>query len=312
MVRYLITGAAGFIGSHLVEFLVNKADTDVIAIDNLSTGKLSNLAPFLDRITFIEGDITDFTQLRKAMPGVDYVLHQAALPSVPRSISDPEASNWNNVNGTLNVLIASRDSQVKRVVFASSSSVYGADPSLPKKETHSTIPKSPYALTKLAGEHYCRIFYEVFGLQTVALRYFNVFGPRQNPFSQYSAVIPQFISKLISQQKPEIHGDGLQSRDFTYISNVIAANIHACTAERAPGNVFNIGCGSQTSINELFSFLCDELNISLEPVYSNSRSGDVRHSFADISKARELLGYDPDVSVRQGLTETVAYYISTL
>lgn len=312
MNRYMITGAAGFIGSHLAHALANLPDTEVIAIDNLSTGFEQNLESIMDRITFIRGDITDSEWLGPVMSGVDYVLHQAALPSVPRSISDPSLSNWNNINGTLNMLIAARDAGIKRFVFASSSSVYGMNPDLPQKEIHKTHPKSPYALTKLAGEHYCRIFYELYGLETVTLRYFNVFGPRQNPFSQYSAVIPLFISGIITHQKPTIFGDGNQSRDFTYIANVVTANLNACTAEGAAGSVFNIGCGIQTTVNELYDMIRTALRSNLSPEYATDRPGDVRHSLADISMARSGLGYSPAYSVRDGLTETVDYYVHTL
>lgn len=312
MTRYLITGAAGFIGSHLVEALADRPDTDVVAIDNLCTGNIENIAPLLGRIRFIRGDITVPSELKPAMAGVDYVLHQAALPSVPRSILDPEASNRNNVDGTLNVLIAARDAGVRRVIFASSSSVYGIDPTLPKHENLPTIPRSPYALTKLTGEHYCRIFTEVFGLETVALRYFNVFGPRQNPGSQYSAVIPLFISMLLRKQSPVVHGDGSQTRDFTYVANVVSANLEACTAEGVSGQAFNIGCGSQTSIMELFSMIRDELDVEADPVHTDRRPGDVTHSWADIGKAQSMLGYRPAVSLREGLKKTIRYYSGTM
>lgn len=308
MARYLITGAAGFIGSHLVETLSDRPDTDVVAIDNFCTGNIENIAPFLDKIRFIRGDITVPSELKPAMAGVDYVLHQAALPSVPRSIMDPEASNRNNIDGTLNVLIAARDAGVKRMIFASSSSVYGIDPTLPKHENLPTIPKSPYALTKLAGEHYCRIFTEVFGLETVALRYFNVFGPRQNPGSQYSAVIPLFISTLLQQKSPVIHGDGTQTRDFTYVANVVSANLRACTAAGVSGQAFNIGCGSQTSIMELFSMILDELDVEGRAIHTDRRPGDVTHSCADIGKAQSMLGYHPAINLREGLKKTIRYY----
>lgn len=312
MSRYLITGAAGFIGSHLAHAVADMPNTDVIAVDNLSTGNIRNLDGVIDRITFIQGDITDTQFLHSIMFGVDYVLHQAALPSVPRSISDPLNSNWNNVNGTLNMLVAARDVGVKRFVFASSSSVYGMNPELPKRETQQTHPKSPYALTKLTGEHYCRIFYELYGLETVALRYFNVFGPRQNPFSQYSAVIPLFISQLLSRKKSIIFGNGDQSRDFTYIDNVVDANLAACSAQDIGGSVFNIGCGAQTTVNDLYDMIRNILGSSRHPEYAGERPGDVKHSLADISLAQAKLGYSPKTSVFDGLTETVDYYVRTL
>ncbi|MBN1878537.1 SDR family oxidoreductase [bacterium] len=308
MIRYLVTGAAGFIGSHLVESLLTLPNTEIIAIDNLITGNLNNLKHLLNRIHFIQDDITHPDVLKELMENIDFVLHQAALPSVPRSISDPDACNRHNITGTLQVLIAARDARVKRVIFASSSSVYGSDITLPKHESLPTIPKSPYALTKLTGEHYCRIFYEAYGLETVALRYFNVFGPRQNVASQYSAVIPQFISHLLAGTPPEIHGDGTQSRDFTYISNIVMANLQACTAPGIAGQVFNVGCGSHISINDLYSIIADEIGSDLEPIYTPPRIGDVRHSCADITKARNLIGYDPSVSVREGLAITVDHY----
>ncbi len=312
MNRYLITGAAGFIGSHLAYAVADQPNTDVVAVDNLSTGNIQNLDNIIDKITFIQGDITDSQLLKSIMTGVDYVLHQAALPSVPRSIADPLDSNWNNVNGTLNMLIAARDAGVKRFVFASSSSVYGMNPELPKIETQQTHPKSPYALTKLTGEHYCRIFFELYGLETVALRYFNVFGPRQNPFSQYSAVIPLFISHLVTGQKSTIFGDGNQSRDFTYVTNVVQANLNACTVEGIGGSVFNIGCGAQTTVNHLYTMIQKILGTNLNPDYALDRPGDVKHSLADISQAQLKLGYSPQISVWDGLIETVDYYVKTL
>jgi nucleoside-diphosphate-sugar epimerase len=309
MTRFLITGGAGFIGSHLAEHLVNCSESEVVCIDNLSTGNINNLYMIRDKITFLRGDITDISFMQNVMSGIDYVLHQAALPSVPRSVADPAKSNFHNINGTLNVLMAARDAGVKRCVFASSSSVYGTDPTLPKTEEVPTVPRSPYALTKLAGEHYCRIFFELYRLETVCLRYFNVFGPRQNPYSQYAAVIPLFISRILGKKQPVIYGDGEQSRDFTYVSNVVSANINACFAENAAGKVFNIGYGINTSVNQIFSLIRCLLQSEVTPVYADERPGDVRHSIASIDAAREYLGYQPKVSLNDGLEKSVSYYI---
>jgi len=310
MAHYLITGGAGFIGSHIVEHLATRTDHEITVIDSLLTGTKENLNPFLDRIRFLEYDITNTDKLAAIFDGVDFVIHQAALPSVPRSIEDPRKSNWNNINGTLNLLIAARDSGVKRFVAASSSSVYGFEPTLPKVETLPTIPKSPYALTKLTGEHYCNLFHSIYGLKTVSLRYFNVFGPRQNPDSQYSAVIPLFITKLLNNEKVIIHGDGEQTRDFTYVENVVQANLLACKASGAAGKVFNIGCRERTSINQLFSSIATLTGKTSVPVHTESRTGDVKHSLADISAAESILNYRPMISVSEGLTKTVAYYTS--
>ncbi|HHV77980.1 MAG TPA: SDR family oxidoreductase [Syntrophothermus lipocalidus] len=308
---YLVTGGAGFIGSHLVEELIKRGER-VRVIDNLSTGRKENIEPFLSEIEFIEGDIRDLGLVRKVMVGVDYVLHQAAVPSVPRSVRDPLATNSANVDGTLNVLIAARDAGVKRVVYASSSSVYGDTPVLPKHEGMKPEPRSPYAVSKLAGEFYCQVFYHVYGLETVALRYFNVFGPRQDPKSEYAAVVPKFITALLHGEPPVIFGDGEQSRDFTYVSNVVEANLLAAKAEQVAGEVFNIACGERITINELARLLIEIIGVScyLQPKYAPPRPGDVRHSLADVSKARELLGYKVKVDIREGLERTVEWYRS--
>lgn len=308
---YLVTGGAGFIGSHLVEELVRQGQR-VRVIDNLSTGKKENIEPFISRIEFIEGDIRDLQLVREAMQGVDYVLHQAAVPSVPRSVRDPLTTNAANVDGTLNILIAARDAGVKRVVYASSSSVYGDTPTLPKREDMRPEPRSPYAVSKLAGEFYCRVFYHVYGLETVVLRYFNVFGPRQDPKSQYAAVIPRFITALLCGEPPTIFGDGEQSRDFTYVENVVEANLLAAKVPNIAGEVFNIACGERITINELAQLLTEIIGVNprLKPKYAPSRPGDVRHSLADISKSRGLLGYEVKVSTREGLEQTVAWYAS--
>jgi nucleoside-diphosphate-sugar epimerase len=307
MATYLVTGGAGFIGSNLATELVAKGES-VRVLDNLATGRRENLAGIEDRIEFFERDIRDLEAILPAFDGVDYVLHQAALPSVPRSVKDPVASNEVNVGGTLNVLLAARDSGVKRVVFASSSSVYGSNRELPKRETMLQQPISPYAGSKLAGESYLRAFHEVYGLETVALRYFNVFGPRQDPASQYAAVIPLFITKMMAGESPTIFGDGEQSRDFSYVANVIHANILAATADGGAGQVFNIACGRQSSLNDLVRDLNEILGTRIEPEYTAPRTGDVKDSLADISRAREVLGYQPQVHFREGLERAVEWY----
>ena len=308
---YLVTGGAGFIGSHLVEELVKQGQR-VRVIDNLSTGKRKNIEPFRGKIEFIDGDIRDLGLVRKAMDGVDYVLHQAAVPSVPRSVKDPLTTNAANVDGTLNILIAARDADVKRVVYASSSSVYGDTPTLPKQEGMKPQPRSPYAVSKLAGELYCQAFYHVYGLETVALRYFNVFGPRQDPESQYAAVVPKFITALLRGEPPTIFGDGEQSRDFTYVDNVVAANLLAAKASGVAGEVFNIACGERITINELARMLTEIIGVNIEPEYTPPRPGDVLHSLADISKAQKLLGYKIKVDFERGLQKTVEWYRVTL
>lgn len=305
MAIYLVTGAAGFIGSNIVEELVRRGE-QVRALDNLSTGRISNLAPFTSSIEFVQGDITDETTLRQAMLGVDYVLHQAALPSVPRSVRDPLSSHEANATGTLKLLIAARDAGVRRVVYASSSSVYGDSPTLPKREDMPTRPLSPYAVNKLAGEEYCKVFTRVYGLPTVALRYFNVFGPRQDPTSQYAAVIPAFISTMLRGGRPTIYGDGLQTRDFTYVSNVVQANLLACQSERAVGLAVNVACGDRISLLDLVASLNTILGAEIRPMFEPERQGDVKHSLADISLAAETLGYQPVVGLEEGLARTAA------
>ncbi len=311
MAHYLVTGGAGFIGSHIVEALIGQNER-VTVIDNFSTGDDRNISSFQGKFRLLRGDIRDGNCLQEAFQSVDYVIHQAALPSVPRSIDDPISSNSTNIDGTLLLLTASRTAKVKRFIFASSSSVYGLNPQNPKQEDQQTIPKSPYALTKLTGEHYCRLFYELYNLETVALRYFNVFGPRQNPFSQYAAVIPLFITALLAKKTPPIYSDGEQTRDFTFISNVVDANLKACLSPKAAGKVFNIGAGRQTSVNELFSKLSQIINISVNPMYRPERVGDVRHSVADISRAIHQLDYCPQIDIDEGLIRTVEYYSTHL
>ena len=307
MARYLVTGGAGFIGSHLVEELVSRGE-GVRVLDNLSTGKIENLSPWLERIEFMEGDLRNPEAVRRACREVDFVLHQGALPSVPRPIADPISSNDCNVGGTLNVLLAARDEGVRRVVYAGSSSVYGDTPTLPKREDMPANPLSPYAISKYTGEMYCRAFFWLYGLETVVLRYFNVFGPRQDPTSQYAAVIPRFILALRHGEAPLIYGDGEQTRDFTYVGNVVSANLLACTAPDAVGSVINIACGARTSLNELVRHLKEVVGSSAEPTYADPRPGDVKHSLADISRATELLGYHVEVPLHDGFRRTAAFF----
>jgi len=307
MPLFLVTGGAGFIGSNIVEYLVGQGER-VRALDNFATGKRENLADIPGEFELVEADIRDLDAIRPAFEGVDYVLHQAAIPSVPRSVKDPVTTNGANVTGTVNVLIAARDAGVKRVVLASSSSVYGANPQLPKREDMLPQPLSPYAASKLAMEGYARAFYHVYGLETVCLRYFNVFGPRQDPTSQYAAVIPKFITVMLKGERPTIYGDGEQTRDFTYVANVVDANIKAAHAKGAAGEVFNIACGQRISINELVRVLNEILGTDIEPVYAEPRPGDVRHSLADISTAGEVLGYEVAVAFAEGLRRTVEWY----
>ncbi len=307
MASYLVTGGAGFIGSNIVHELVKRGE-HVRVLDNLSTGRPENLRGILDKIEFIEGDICDENTVRRAVYGVDYVLHQAALPSVQRSVNDPIASNRVNVNGTLNLLMAAREEKVKRFVIASSSSVYGDTPVLPKVEDMPINPLSPYATSKLAAEKYAMNFYKLYGLPTVALRYFNVFGPRQNPKSQYAAVIPKFITAMLKGESPVVYGDGEQSRDFTYIENVVEANLRACHSEKAPGHVVNIACGKRYTLNELLHLLENILEMPANARYEEPRPGDVKHSLASIELAREVLGYEPQISFEEGLRKTVAWY----
>lgn len=307
MAHYLVTGGAGFIGSNLVAELVARGER-VRVLDNFSTGRRANLEPYQDRIEVMEGDIRSYHLVRQAVAGVDFVLHQAALPSVPRSVRDPLTSNEVNVTGTLNMLQAALEAGVKRLVFASSSSVYGDNPALPKQESMTPQPRSPYAISKLAAEQYCQVFWQLYGLETVALRYFNVFGPRQDPASPYAAVIPKFITALLAEEQPVIYGDGSQSRDFTFVGNVVQANLKACTAAEAAGGVFNIACGERTSLLELVGHLARLTCGRSEVLHAAPRPGDVPHSLADISQARARLGYEPEIAFKAGLERTVACF----
>lgn len=312
MAFYLVTGGAGFIGSHMVEALRRRGDRVRVA-DSLVTGNRNNLA-HIDEVEFLEGDLADERFARRAVEGgVEYVLHQAAIPSVPRSVEDPITSNRANIDATLNVLVAARDAGVRRVVYAGSSSAYGNSATLPKREDMPTAPLSPYALQKLVGEQYMQMFTELYGLSTVTIRYFNVFGPRQDPSSAYSGVISLFIRYLVEGRAPIIHGDGGQTRDFTYVANVVDGVLRAAAAgPEASGQVFNVATATRISLNDLFTTLRDITGADVQPVYGESRAGDVRDSLADISRARDVLGYAPTVSLEQGLRHTVAWYASTL
>jgi nucleoside-diphosphate-sugar epimerase len=304
----LVTGGAGFIGSHIVTGLLAQG-AKVRVLDNFATGKRSNVTDIADQIELIEGDIRSYHIAREAVEGVDVIFHQAALPSVPRSIKDPITTHEVGVNGTLNILQAARDCGVARVIFASSSSIYGNNPVLPKHEELMPSPLSPYAVSKLTAEHYFQVFHKLYGLETVALRYFNVFGPRQDPTSQYSAVIPRFIQMMRRGERPTIYGDGEQSRDFTYVDNVVHANLLVASADTGvAGRVFNAACHDQITLNRLVASLNDALGTSIEPIYAEPRLGDVRHSFAAIDKLAATVGYEPLVDFNDGVRRAVQWY----
>jgi len=306
MNAYLVTGGAGFIGSNIVKELLHRKQR-VRVLDNFATGKRENLFEFKGNPDFelVEGDLRSFHIVRTAVKGMDYILHQGALPSVPRSVNDPLTTNDVNILGTLNILEAAKEFGVKRVIYASSSSIYGDNESLPKTEDMPINPLSPYALSKYTGERYCQIFTQIYGLETVCLRYFNVFGPNQDPTSQYSAVIPKFIRLMSEGKRPTIYGDGTQSRDFTYVSNIIAANLLACTAKEACREVFNIACGERYTLLQLVDTLNRILGTKIEPVFEAERPGDVKHSLADIFSAKETLGFQVNTHFEQGLNELV-------
>ncbi len=310
MPTVLITGGAGFIGSHVAERFLAEGWT-VQVVDNLITGKRQNLA-HLPQVEFMEGDLADIDVARRAAHGIEYVLHQAAIPSVPRSVDDPLTSNRANIDASLNLLVAARDAGVKRVVYAGSSSAYGNSATLPKVETMPTAPLSPYALQKLVAEQYCQMFTSLYGLETVTIRYFNVFGPRQDPSSPYSGVISLFIKALFENQRPRIYGDGEHTRDFTYVANVVDGVLRACHAKDASGEVINVATNGRVSLNQLFTTLRTLIGANVEPIYDKPRAGDVKDSQADINKAARLLGYKPLVTFEQGLKNTVDWYRTTV
>ena len=304
---FLVTGGAGFIGSHIAEALVRRHDK-VRVLDNLSTGHLSNLDPIRDQVELIEGDLLDTETVERAVDGVDCIFHEAALPSVPRSVKNPLATNAACVTGTVTLLDAARRAGVRRLVYAASSSAYGNLPYSSKREDDLPGPLSPYAVAKLAGEQYCRAFAATYKFETVAIRYFNVFGPRQDPNSPYSAVIPKFITAILTGTQPTIFGDGLQSRDFTYVENVVHGNLLAADAQDVAGRVFNVACGGNITLLDLLESLNKLLGTNVEPIFEKPRTGDVRQSLADISLARRLLDYEPQVSLHEGLARSIEYY----
>ena len=305
---YLITGGAGFIGSNIAEYLVGQGRS-VRIFDNFSSGKRANVQSFADQAEIIEGDLRDPKSIQQGVKDVHYVLHLGAIPSVPRSVENPQATNEANITGTVNLLVAARDAGVKRVVFTSSSSVYGDTPTLPKREDMPPSPLSPYAIQKITGEYYASVFWRLYGLETVSLRYFNVFGPRQDPQSQYAAVIPRFITAILRNQSPVIFGDGSQTRDFSHVENVIQANVLACEAPKeALGQAFNIACGGRISLLDLVATVNKILGKNVKPQLDPARPGDILHSQADIAKAKKFLGWNPVVSFPEGIAKTVAWY----
>ncbi len=311
MERFLVTGGAGFIGSNICKKLVLQG-CFVRVVDNLLTGKKSNLKDFIDKIEFIEADMGDEEVARKAMKDIDVVLHQGALPSVPRSVDDPAATHKHCVDATFTLLLAARDAGIKRFVYASSSSGYVYTPTLNKVETILPQPISHYAVGKLVGEHYCSVFYKVFDLETISLRYFNVFGPHQDPTSQYAAAIPAFVTAILKDTPPTVFGDGLQSRDFTYIDNVVEANLLAARAERTGGEVLNIACGQAVTVNETIEVINAAVGKNIKPIYTDPRPGDVKHSLADIRAAEDLIGFKPKVQFKQGLQLAINWYRENL
>lgn len=311
MAVYVVTGGGGFIGSHIVEELLRRNET-VKVIDNFSTGKHENVGPFEDDAEIIQTDIAEAKNLAHFLRGADYVIHQAAIPSVPKSIIDPVKSHQANVNGTLRLLVACREAGVKRVVYASSSSLYGDSPTLPKHEGMMPNPLSPYGAQKLFGEMYCQVFTKAYGLETVSLRYFNVFGPRQDATSQYSGVLALFIPAVLQGRPPTIYGDGLQSRDFTYVQNVVEANLLACKAPGVGGQVFNVACGDRITVNSMLQQINKITGKNITPIFAEPRAGDIKHSQADIARAKEHLGYEPKMSFEEGLRHTIEWYRENL
>jgi len=311
MERFLVTGGAGFIGSNICRKLISQR-CFVRVVDNLLTGKMSNLDGIIEKIEFIEADMGAPEVAQEAMKDIDVVLHQGALPSVPRSIEEPDLTHKHCVDATFTLLVAARDAGIKRFVFAASSSAYGDNPTLPKVETMPANPLSPYAAAKLAGEYYCRVFYTVFGLETISLRYFNIFGPHQDPTSQYAAAIPAFVTAILKDEPPTVYGDGEQSRDFTYIDNVVEANLLAARAKQTRGEVVNIACGKRVTVNTVIELVNKIVGRDIKPVYSNPRPGDVKHSLADISLARKVIGYEPVVDFGSGLEKAIQWYRDNL
>jgi nucleoside-diphosphate-sugar epimerase len=307
MEKFLVTGGAGFIGSNICRRLVAEG-CFVRVVDNLLTGKRSNLAPILDKIEFVEADMGVPEVARAVVKGIDVILHEGALPSVPRSVDDPAATHQHCVDATFTLLLAARDAHVKRFVYAASSAAYGDTPTLPKVETMAPNPLSPYAVGKLVGEYYCSVFSKVFGLQTIALRYFNVFGPQQDPASQYAAAIPAFVTAILRNQPPTIYGDGEQSRDFTYVDNVVQANLLAARAKETHGEVVNVACGEAVTVNAIIDRINQLLGKHVKPIYAPARAGDVKHSLADITAAKKLIGFKPVVLFREGLEKSIDWY----
>jgi len=311
MDKFLVTGGAGFIGSNICRRLVAQG-CFVRVVDNLLTGKKGNLDSFIEKIEFIEADMGDETIARSAMKDIDVVLHQGALPSVPRSVDDPADTHKHCVDATFTLLLAARDAGIKRFVYASSSAAYGDTPTLLKVETMSPAPLSPYAVGKLVGEYYAKVFHEVYGLETISLRYFNVFGPYQDPTSQYAAAIPAFVTAILKDEPPTIYGDGEQSRDFTYVDNVVEANLLAARSKKTKGEVINIACGQAVTVNAIIDMINELLGKNVKPIYTDPRPGDVKHSLADITAAEKLLGFKPKVSFRQGLELAINWYRENL
>jgi len=309
--KYLVTGGAGFIGSHIVETLLSQGHY-VRVIDNFDTGNPDNIRHFSGELEIVEASITDRDAVQKAVSGIDYVFHEAARGSVPRSVADPLGTHDANVTGTIHVLKAAKEAGVRRVVCASSSSVYGETPVLPKEESMKPLPQSPYALSKLMLEHYCEMFYKVYGLETVSLRYFNIYGPRQNPELQYAAVVPIFIKKMLQNMPCTIYGDGEQTRDFTFVRDCVAANLMAAKHPNSPGTVLNVACGAQISVLELFHSIANMLDYHIAPVHEAPRPGDVRHSRGSTAKMRDVMQFEPDVPLAEGLQETIGWYRSRL
>ena len=311
MEKFLVTGGAGFIGSNICRKLISQR-CFVRVIDNLLTGKKSNLSGIIEKIEFIEADMGDEKIARSAMKDIDVVLHQGALPSVPRSVDDPAATHAHCLDATFTLLLAARDAGIKRFVYAASSSAYGDTPTLPKVETMPANPLSPYAAAKLAGEYYATVFYNVFGLETVSLRYFNVFGPHQDPTSQYAAAIPAFVTAVLKDKSPTVFGDGEQSRDFTYVDNVVEANLLAARAKHTAGEVLNIACGQAVTVNETISIINELLDKDIKPLYADTRPGDVKHSLADITLAEKTINYKPTIPFKKGLELAIDWYCKNL